>query len=531
MKNISLIKKFWVLGAVFSLVLVFEIISILSLNNESDSLMKAFPLQEEAQTIKLATVQVQQWLTDISATRGLDGLNDGFDQAEIYAKLFRKSISKLSILDPEQTKQYSLIQTAFDNYYNTGRVMAKAYIDEGPAGGNKMMADFDKAAETISSHVDSLLSKAKSTTAGNLDSQSALLANTRTTILIASVILGIIMSVIFIVLINSLKTVPIIGAELERIANGDLSGESLDYHRNDEIGMLVQEIENMKHQLRNALSEVASSTNEVFNAVNSVASIAMENKNGMDSQSTEVNQLATAINEMSATASDIARSASSASGAANEANNEADEGKSVAAETINKIKELSSDVSEACAVIGRVVESSDNIGSILDVIRGIADQTNLLALNAAIEAARAGEQGRGFAVVADEVRTLASRTQEATSEIQHMIEKLQITANDAKNAMEKGNDVAIKGVDQVVLTGQKLDSITNAVNSINDMNMQIASASEEQSAVSNEMDRSIISINDISVKTGESATKLSSASSIMFDQTKRLKEVVSKFKV
>jgi len=191
---------------------------------------------------------------------------------------------------------------------------------------------------------------------------------------------------------------------------------------------------------------------------------------------------------------------------------------------------LASEVENAADVIDKLRQDSENIGTVLDVIKGIAEQTNLLALNAAIEAARAGEQGRGFAVVADEVRTLASRTQESTQEIQEMIERLQSRSSDAVNVMEQGRSRAEKTVDQAAMAGDSLDAITNSVASINEMNTLIAAASEEQSSVSEEINRNVVNINSLADDSVQGAQQTTSESEALAALAQRLQDLVSQFK-
>ncbi|MCB1922041.1 MAG: methyl-accepting chemotaxis protein, partial [Candidatus Competibacteraceae bacterium] len=197
-------------------------------------------------------------------------------------------------------------------------------------------------------------------------------------------------------------------------------------------------------------------------------------------QLAEAEQVATAMNEMTATVQDVAQTAASADAAASDADAKASEGRSVAVQALAATEDLVNEVQQAAAVIRKLESESESIGAVLDVIRGIAEQTNLLALNAAIEAARAGEQGRGFAVVADEVRTLAGRTQDSTQEIQRMIESLQQGTKGATQSMEKGQTKAQSTLDQVKSTEQTLSVISQAVARIKEMNAQIATAAEEQ---------------------------------------------------
>jgi methyl-accepting chemotaxis protein len=252
---------------------------------------------------------------------------------------------------------------------------------------------------------------------------------------------------------------------------------------------------------------------------------------GARQQQQEIEQLASAINEMAATAGEIARSASGAADAAESADREAQSGRKIVEDAVRAIHTLADKVNESNDLITQLEGDSERIGTVLDVIRGIAEQTNLLALNAAIEAARAGEQGRGFAVVADEVRTLASRTQESTQEIQSMIEELQERTKLAARTMQEGNAHAHTGVEEVSKAGDALQQIAGAVSTITDMNTQIATASEQQSAVAEEINRNVVSISDLANAAFEHAGGTLRTSEALHELSQELDEQVQKFRV
>ncbi|MCB1788494.1 MAG: hypothetical protein KDJ33_19730 [Gammaproteobacteria bacterium] len=238
-----------------------------------------------------------------------------------------------------------------------------------------------------------------------------------------------------------------------------------------------------------------------------------------------------AVNELAATVQEVAKSASDAASSAGRADADARSGNARVQDSLASIHELAQDVARAAEVIQRLEGESEKVGSVLDVIRGIAEQTNLLALNAAIEAARAGEQGRGFAVVADEVRTLASRTQQSTTEIQAMIEQLQAGARSAVTVMTEGQKKVTLGVERAESVQQSLNEIAAAVASINDMNTQIASAAEEQTVVTEDINRNVTEINATAALSAQTAAEVSHASGTLSEQAEELDAVVKNFKI
>ena len=316
----------------------------------------------------------------------------------------------------------------------------------------------------------------------------------------------------------------------KRMAGGDLTVQ-FKLQTRDEMQLIAKSFNDMSSSFHNLVAQVSSSTRQVASAAEELSAITAETDKGIRRQQHETDQVATAINEMTATVQEVAGSAASASEATRSAANEAGNGQKVVANTVERINRLAEEVGNASDTIRSLEKNSDKIGSVIDVISGIAEQTNLLALNAAIEAARAGEQGRGFAVVADEVRTLASRTQGATHEIQEMIEGLQVDARRAVEAMDKSAGQANEGVDAAAEAGAALQRITTAVNTIADMTAQIASAAEEQSAVSEEINRNISNISQISDNNATGSTQTSAASSQLASLSVELQQMLSRFRI
>jgi len=310
---------------------------------------------------------------------------------------------------------------------------------------------------------------------------------------------------------------------------GDLT-RRLEEHGRNEVAELGQAFNQFAEKVRRLVSEVAGSTSQVAAAAEEMSAITDEFNRDVAQQRHEIEQVATAMNEMTATVQDVARNAAQAAASAQAADREAQQGQQVVHETVSSIESVSVEVEHTASAIQRLEADSQSISAVLEVIRGVAEQTNLLALNAAIEAARAGEQGRGFAVVADEVRTLASRTQQSTLEIQQVIEQLQSGARNAAEVMHRGRAQVDSSVLQAQQAGSSLTSITIAVASISDMNTQIASAAEQQSAVSDEISQNVVNINQVADRVTESASQTAQASSQLAHLAAGLQSLVGQFK-
>ncbi|HEY5717778.1 MAG TPA: methyl-accepting chemotaxis protein, partial [Motiliproteus sp.] len=280
---------------------------------------------------------------------------------------------------------------------------------------------------------------------------------------------------------------------------------TLDASGQDEIAHVSASFNRFVDLIHRLIRQVARTTGDLGASGDQMSVVSQQTLTGMDHLQSTTGQVATAVHQMAATVQEVAANAARAAEAASEADREAARGQQVVAETTESITRLSGEVESAAGVIEKLHQDADNIGGILDVIRSIADQTNLLALNAAIEAARAGEQGRGFAVVADEVRSLAQKTQDSTQEIQAMIHTLQGAAKEAVTVMGRGRSEAERSVEQARLANESLLSITSAVGVISDMNIQIASASEEQSAVADTINMNVEEISQVAGETTQQA--------------------------
>ncbi len=314
------------------------------------------------------------------------------------------------------------------------------------------------------------------------------------------------------------------------IADGDLS-KPVEIVSKDEVGDMLQGLEGMRQKLSEVISGIDSSSAILSSASEELAAASEETSVSVNQQKEETEQLATAMNEMSATVQEVATSTSSAAESAKQAQDEAEHGRSAVGETIESIHSLADDVQRSADAIAKLGAESDNIGMVLEVIRGIAEQTNLLALNAAIEAARAGEQGRGFAVVADEVRVLATRTNDSTQEIQAMIDRLQSGAKESVVMMAESRKRMDTSVNKATEAGDVLEVVLGAVANISEMNMQIATAAEEQSHVTDDLNKNIVSIAEMSDQNAATSNQTAQASTELAETAVSLKEMIEHFKL
>ncbi|MEH6445344.1 MAG: methyl-accepting chemotaxis protein [Oceanospirillaceae bacterium] len=391
--------------------------------------------------------------------------------------------------------------------------------------------DVENAQAKLNHHIEEALGNVESMTEHALetvlhDEESALLG--LILISLASSIIGIVVGV----LITRAITKPLAHAveTANRLSEGDLTVE-VNIQSSDETGQLLLAMRKLTENLREIITHVATSTEQLTSATVEMSAVTQQTAQNLHTQEVELSQTSAAMEQMSATVQEVAQSAALAAKSANQADTEANHGKSVVKQVSCSINTLAVDIADTQAVISRLDRETEHVDSILEVITSIAEQTNLLALNAAIEAARAGEQGRGFAVVADEVRTLASRTQMSVAETQQMISSLKSEVKNSVQAMQKGHARTVATVDLSTQAELSLSQISQAVATINEMNDQIASAAEQQSAVAEQTSGSINQINQAAIENSAGAQQQASATEEIAQLSENLKQLVGHFKV
>ncbi|MCV4286052.1 methyl-accepting chemotaxis protein [Pseudomonas capsici] len=316
----------------------------------------------------------------------------------------------------------------------------------------------------------------------------------------------------------------------EDVAAGDLS-KNVVVQGNDEVSRLQQALSGMQLNLRQTIQQISESATLLASAAEELDAVTNESSRGLQQQNNEIEQAATAVNEMTAAVEEVARNAVSTSEASRLSSHSALEGRNRVSETLSSIQQMTRDVAVTSDQVRSLAQQSQAIGKVLDVIQAIAQQTNLLALNAAIEAARAGEAGRGFAVVADEVRALAHRTQTSAQEIEVMVGGIQNDTEQAVISMQNSSSKAEATLDVAQSAGQALEEITQAINEISERNLVIASAAEEQAQVAREVDRNLVNIRDLSLQSTTGADQTTTASHELSRLAVDLNKMVTRFKV
>lgn len=482
----------------------------------------------------------QKWMNVLIGLRAYMAFRDttSLENLKTYREAFEQQLKKMKQYDQLLTFEESDAMQAIrdgSKKYSVGldKVIEIHSSDKWRTDSYLIKTEVGPLVNNIKSKIDTLVAKQTKLTSSISSNLLSGVSHTKSLVaglLVISILIGLLGTwLMSISIVHPLRRAV---AAMRDIADGDGDlTQRLDARGKDEVSELASAFNTFISRVQDVVSQVAGSTSQLASAAEEMSLIVDQTKNGIQQQSHETEQVATAMNEMVATVQEVARNADSAAEMAQAADAQALTGKNVVSRTVQSIEQLASEVNKASDVIHGLERDSEAIGAVLDVIQGIAEQTNLLALNAAIEAARAGEQGRGFAVVADEVRSLASRTQSSTQEIQAMIERLQIGSRDAVAVMTNGTTQAEESVRQAAEAGSSLEQITNAVANISHMNAEIADAARQQGTVAEEINRNVNNITQVAEVSASGTEDMARSSLALAELASSLQTMVARFKI
>ncbi|SIS06632.1 methyl-accepting chemotaxis protein [Aquipseudomonas alcaligenes] len=473
-------------------------------------------------------IQVQEWKNVLLRGQDSENLNKFWGQFETQERKVQDILGELAVLAKDDAALRNQVERLRSEHQTLGANYRKGRDAFVAAGGDSKVGDaavkgIDRATSEQMSKLVSQLHEQSLAQAKQING-----AAERTILLGTLIMLGasVVVALFSLWLVNRHLIIPIrhLINHVDQLSHGRFD-QRVESNRHDELGLLARAANKLRDFLASTTESLRLSSNNLDNASGELNQIASRMTLGINEQFERTDQVATAMHEMSATAQEVARHAVEAAHAADDADSSARQGGKVMESTIQTITGMRGEIANTAEVIRRLEADSGRIGKVLEVIRGIAEQTNLLALNAAIEAARAGEQGRGFAVVADEVRHLAQRTAESTAEINQIIDTVQTGALNAVRAIESGQSRSEEGVTQVTQAGAMLERITAAVEAIRDMNRQIATAAEEQTSVAEDISRNLTEITAIASANQDNVERTQAASNTLHSLSGELNEV------
>ncbi|MBX9406219.1 methyl-accepting chemotaxis protein [Pseudomonas baetica] len=476
-------------------------------------------------------VQVQEWKNVLLRGKQPADLSKYWGQFEDRQRDVQNILGELASQKSIDPGLKTRIERLRDEHRQLGAAYQKgrdAYVAAGgdPVAGDNAVKGVDRAASDQMSELVAELRKQGSEQSASISAEADRTVWLGLLVMLAS---GLLIGLLSLWLVNRNLVEPIrkLIDYVTQLSRGKLA-ERVVSDRQDELGNLAAAANTLRDFLAETFTRLQRSASDLDSASGELNAIATTMAGGTNEQFNRTDQVATAMNEMSATAQEVARHAADAARAADDADQSAQQGEKVMQSTIRSITQMRSEITNTATVIRRLEADSGRIGKVLEVIRGIAEQTNLLALNAAIEAARAGEAGRGFAVVADEVRNLAQRTAESIIEINQIIQNVQTGAVDAAQAIDSGQARSDESVEQVTQAGAMLERITHAVEAIRDMNRQIATAAEEQTSVAEDISRNLTEITSIASTNLDNVQRTESASQNLHGLSGQLNEVTAR---
>ena len=498
---------------------------------------ESVPFLLKAKSMEKEVVQVQQWLTDISATRGLDGLDDGFKEAEASRDSFYRDLSAFEKMysaegDQERLKETQRIKASFDAYYATGVKMAQAYIGGGPAEGNKLMAQFDQASAALQGNLAPFIESQVEEVGlivGNADMEASHARQSSLLMLLA------IISIVFFVaraitlsIVRPLTRLQGTIGEVER--NSDFTLQAPVEGR-DELAQTAQAFNHLIGRVRDIIRQTRSSVDEIADISRELAVATEQTKSVTHQQSDISATVAASTEELSVAISEIASHTGESESLSEQGRRETREALDITHEGMSGMGATAQTIKQSAANVARLSESSGQISGIVVVIKEIADQTNLLALNAAIEAARAGEQGRGFAVVADEVRKLAERTGGSTEEIGRLIDAIQVEIDHVVEAMRSADEQASRSVDTAKQAEGALEKIGHNGTQINNRVKEIANSIKESDIAIHDIAVQMERIAHMTEETSAAAEATDATADRLDELAAGLRRAVEKFRV
>ncbi len=536
LKKMPIATKIFLIPGIAALsFVIYLLITVYTALNNGATLEKVQKVQFPALQLSASTLVDMQKVRDTLASAVTTGDQDTLTMAQELAEEAKSGLNQIASISPDFRGDISRISSGFDSYfdvaYDVSQSMVNGTADFSRLGelSAKMNQSYDGAIASMSQFRDAQQA-AFEEAFKNTDSANTSLISTG---VILAVVVTILLFGTAVPIVRGIKqSIDDVVRSLKDIAqeNGDLTVR-IETKSEDEIGELVYWFNQFMDKLQGVVRDVVEASLPLSNLAQNLRGVTEETQRTIDVQQKSATNAKRAVDTMSGSVDGVAHSAAQAASDANEATTAASEGRQIVQQTVTSIQQLAENVRETADVIARLESDSNKVGSVLDVIKGIAEQTNLLALNAAIEAARAGEQGRGFAVVADEVRTLASRTQQSTEEIQSTIEQLQNAAHSAVEVMSRGTEQATNSVETANKAGSSLETITSTIGRINQMNEQIAHNTEDQRTVAVDIVRHVDEIHERTEQTASRSGELGSMCNELADLAQHLESIAKQFRV
>ena len=536
LKKMPIATKIFLIPGIAALsFIIYLLITVYTALNNGATLEKVQKVQFPALQLSASTLVDMQKVRDTLASAVTTGDQDTLTMAQELAEEAKSGLNQIASISPEFRSEISRISSGFDNYFDVAYDVSQSMV--------KGTADFSRLGE-LSAQMNQSYDGAIAAMSQFRDAQQAAFEeafkntdSANTSLISTGVILAVVVTVLLfgtaVPIVRGIKqSIDDVVRSLKDIAqeNGDLTVR-IETKSEDEIGELVYWFNQFMDKLQGVVRDVVEASLPLSNLAQNLRGVTEETQRTIDVQQKSATNAKRAVDTMSGSVDGVAHSAAQAASDANKATTAASEGRQIVQQTVTSIQQLAENVRETADVIARLESDSNKVGSVLDVIKGIAEQTNLLALNAAIEAARAGEQGRGFAVVADEVRTLASRTQQSTEEIQSTIEQLQNAAHSAVEVMSRGTEQATSSVETANKAGSSLETITSTIGRINQMNEQIAHNTEDQRTVAVDIVRHVDEIHERTEQTASRSGELGSMCNELADLAQHLESIAKQFRV